>query len=477
MTLTLLSIRSVSDWLYNYALSSAYRSAYVYDPSLALHREPDIWEIVRNDAVIASAIERASKSIVRPWRVEPFEGSTDPLDRKLAAVTQDALSHIDRFNARRRRLAEARILGRTYAAIIWRKRVISLGGLQEMEWWIPVELKDIDRRRFHWVVERDNTASGKTGIHLEMFDTNKGVWMRIPPELRGSLIEYIYGDTEDRVGYGRGLLEAIYFYHYMKTVTFEKVSQGIDRWANGVWIGAIDGLRAGSTVRTNEDLRLGMERVLETMRSNHQAVVERVDDIKILETSGTGHQISMDFLRYLDESIERLLNGSVRPAGYNVGATGARAQAAEEAEESEAFHQDDREDLDAVLTRDLIGAFLRVNRPQIVAAGLSGARRPVFTSEQIRKQDPERAVRVMLEALKVVPVVKREFYEKCELSQPLEGDEVIPPQQQQPQSGFPGMEGLLTTAQGGPERRLELPLLMDDGERVRVVTPEEGVTQ
>ena len=50
-------IRSPSDFLYNYALSSAYKSSYVYEPSLPLSRDPDIWEVVQSDPVIMSAMD------------------------------------------------------------------------------------------------------------------------------------------------------------------------------------------------------------------------------------------------------------------------------------------------------------------------------------------------------------------------------------------------------------------------------------
>ena len=427
MARTLLTVRSVHDQLYDYALSSAFRSAWVYDPSYALHREPDIWEMVRNDANTSSSIDRSSRAIIRPWRVEAFDGSRDITDRQMAQVMQDAFKHIDRFNARRRRISEARLLGRTYAVSLWRQRRLQLGGLPEADWWIPTQLVDVDRRRFHWVVDWDATRQNKTGIHLEMYDTDTGMWKPVPQQLRDCLIENIYNDTEDRVGYGRGMLEAIYFAHYMKTVTFEKISQGIDRWANGIWIGKIDGLRAASEEKTNEDLRLGMEAVLQDMRSNNQAVIENVDDIKVIETSGTGHQISMDFLHYLDDSVERLLNGSLRPSGHGSDKTGARAQAETESDTSEEFYQDDREDNDAIIQRDLGGSFLRYNRQTIEEVGLGKARIPIFTSEQIKKQDPERALAAITQAIQFVPVGVKEIYEKGEISRPLPDEEVVGP--------------------------------------------------
>jgi len=436
--LTLQSVKSTADWIYSYALSSAFRSPYVYDPSFALMKDPDIWEVVRNDVSTMGAITRSTNSIVRPFRVEAFSDSKDPKDKQLAVIVKDGISQIELFGRRRRRLSEARFLARTYGAILWRKQRIALGGLQEMDWYVPYEIKDIDRRRIHWVTDWDKGMLNKLGIHREMYNTDTQRWEVLPEQLLDSMIEYMFGDTEDRAGNARGLLEPIYFYHFLKMGTFEKIADGIDRWANGVWIAKLDALRPGSTGRTSEALRQAAETVLLTIRSQHAAVVEKVDDIEIKETSGTGHQIAMDFVRYLDEAIERLCNGSVRPAGHSVGGTGSRAASETEEDTSESFFQNEREDHDAIMTRDLVCGFLRWNWQTIELLKLDKARRPHFTSEQIKKQDPKVAVEVMNSALKYVPLSRRQYFEKIECDDPGDKEESIGPF---PEMGPPGTGG------------------------------------
>src|SRR3990167_9019390 len=224
-----LLFRSVSDQLYNYALSSAYRSHWVYDPSLPLLKDPDIWEVVRRDPVIMSAMERRERGVVRQWRVEPARGSRKPPDKTVAAIIEEGLGFIDRFDASRRRIAEAAFLGRTYGFIEGGFRRCSLGDTIEMDWWVPTRIHDIDRRRIRYFVDWRTTMEGDRikSTHIEVFDTNKATFVRPSDAWREALIEYIYGDTEDRVGYGRGLLEATYFYHYMKTSTMTKILEGI----------------------------------------------------------------------------------------------------------------------------------------------------------------------------------------------------------------------------------------------------------
>lgn len=398
--------RTTHDLLYSYQLSSAYRSSWVYDPSLALASDADVWEIVRNDAVILGAMVRRNQAIVRPWRVVPNrhasgtnqeKGALDAAKR-LAGVCEEAFDNIDRFDVKRRRLAEAFFLGRTYGAIMWEKRRASLDATPEAEWWLPYDVRDIDRRRVHWEPEwafdKATGAQKKVGIRLAMYDTNSYQWVRVTPEQRRSLIEYIYSDTEDRVGYGRGTLEAIYFYHYWKSGTFKKIAEGIDRYANGILVGRLDSLRGASTDKTNTDMVNAMKKLLQNFRSEHVVVMGDGDNIEVIEPTGRGIQISMEFVRYLDDSMERLINGSVRPSGGSAGGTGARAQAQVEENTSEAFYQDDRDDLDAIIDRDLLGAFLYHNAANIERLGLGEAKRPKFTSEQKKRQDPLQEVQV-----------------------------------------------------------------------------------
>jgi phage gp29-like protein len=420
-------IRSTNDWIYDYALSSAYRAAYVYDPDFALSRDADIWEKVRRDAVILSSIERRERALVREWRVEPPRNSKKKSDKMAASVVEDAISRIHRFNEARRRLTRGSILGRAYEYIQGERVICSLAGLPEMEWWIPTRFQHVDRRRFHWVPDRGLDENGEPTLntHLSMFSITRQKWVDLSPEERNCFVEYVYDDTEDRVGYGRGKLEAIYFYHFMKTAALEKVAQGIDRWANGIVIGKLDSLRNASTSKTNEDLKTGMKNLLKNMRSEHIAVLQDGDEIQVVETSGTGHEITMNFVRYLDESIERMLNGSILPFGH-FQSVGSRARADVEYDVSEQFYQDDRDDLDEILTRDLVGQFWRLNRLNFCRLGMADAQMPKFRTEQQKREDPVMATDVATRLLQAgIPIVKSELYHKTGFSIPEEGEEVI----------------------------------------------------
>lgn len=459
-----LQIRGTADLTYSYAVSSAYKSPWVYDPSGADYKDPDIWEVCRNQSDILAEVIRRNNQIVRPWRVAPNHHASynaknkQVIDdsKRLAALCHEGLSHCETLDESRVLLSEAFFTGRKYGMTLWEPVFTSLDGTPEMLWYLPYKIKDVDRRRMHWVpdwvyvrsdgkIEPAGSAidygNGRTvsqtsypkggflkqsGSHLEMFDKDRYSWLPVSPEQRRNLIEYVYYDEEDRVGYGRGVLEAIYFTHYFLTGTFKKILEGIDRFANGVLIGTIDSLRNASPNKTNADVLTAMKNTLNTYRSEHYIALQDGDKIELMEATGTGMQISMTFVDKLVASVARLCNGSARPAGHSVDGTGSKAAAGVEEDTSESFYQPDRNALDHVLGRDLLGAFQYHNQDNIRALGLDKAKRPRFTSEQIKKETPEVAVSVMAQVLAAgQPILKSEYYDKAGLTTPAPDDEVV----------------------------------------------------
>lgn len=434
---TALLLRSPNDVLYDYWLSSAYRSSWVFDPSLPLAKDPDIWETVRRDPVILSAMDRRVKNIVRPWRVEPPKGAKREVDKRVAGVVQDAIGQIYRFNAARQRLCNAHFLGRGYEFIEGDYKYMSLDGNADMLWWIPTKLVDIDRRRFHFVADwhRDEQGRQYKTIHLELFSTDRNRWEPVSDAYRRALIEYTYGEEEGRVGHGRGLLEATFFYHYFKANGFEKIQQGVDRWANGILTYEVDGDIQGSKNKTNADITLAAKRLLQNARTEHVIVYQKGDKIEVVETTGTGGEMALNVVKYLDEAIERLYNGSLRPSGHGSGTTGARAEAETQADTSEQFYQDDRDDLDEVVDNYVVRLFWShpQNRANLArlhttdGTSFAMARRPKFHSRQERKEDPKVMTEVAGQLMdRGIGLLEEEVFERCGgWSVPSQGQKVL----------------------------------------------------
>jgi hypothetical protein len=194
-------------------------------------------------------------------------------------------------------------------------------------------------------------------------------------------------------------------------------------------MGRLDSLRAASTSKTNEDLRLAMESMLQKFRSEHVITLQDGDEVEVVDAPGRGLDATEKFVRYWNEEIARLLNGSVRPAGHSAQGIGAKAQAKVEEDSSEAYYQDDREDLDNILTDQLVNSFLYHNFANLVKLGLvigETCKAPVFTSNQIKRQDPQVSIDVMTKSVQAgAPITVNEWYESINYTPPALEEEVI----------------------------------------------------
>jgi hypothetical protein len=198
------------------------------------------------------------------------------------------------------------------------------------------------------------------------------------------------------------------------------MSQGTDRWANGLLVGKVDSTRLASLSKTSEVVKSAMATVLQTSRSEHVIVIDKADELEVINGGMEGHQMCMDGIKYFDECVERLLNGSIRSSGHGQ-QNGARAAAETESDSSEAFYQAYRQHQDEIITRDVIGYFWGhpINQMNMLKLGLGTAEMPKFSSEQIKKQSVLEAIQIVTQARQAgIPLLKSEVYEKIEFTQP-----------------------------------------------------------
>ena len=221
MTTPLLFARNVNQELYVRALSSAYRQGYrVYDPDYAMSREPDIYEKVRRDAVIAQAIDLRLTSVAgKGYMVQPFSEDRDD-DKQVAKIIGEMLPYVTNFDESRYESAQAIIRARSFQYMRTKRIVESFAKGPKMSWVVPTMMEDIDRRRFRLVPRRgeyiskggDIVRSGnivtpgppreKLRVFWELFSVDRDRWERLArPEL---FLKLVYNDEEARLGYGRG---------------------------------------------------------------------------------------------------------------------------------------------------------------------------------------------------------------------------------------------------------------------------------
>lgn len=430
MAFTLFDTRNVNSDLYPRALSNLFRNTYrLYDLDYALAQDPDAWEKVRRDPIILQSVTyRVHQIAGTHWTIEP--ASDRPQDKLVAEIIEQILKRIERFQEARMELAEGVITARTYQMILGGRDYLSLGdeGSHPQWWWIPGNLKDIDRRRVRFVPEReyDSVTKRNSKIHVkaELFSIEREAWELLDhPEW---LVKFVRYDRENRTGYGEGLLNAIYFYSWAKDVVLEEGLKGLERWAQGIVTAKIDGLREASPAKNNATVRDEWLDVIHNMRSRHALVYDKADELDVKETTGTGHQMVTDFLHYFDDAITRLISGALLPMGGGAN-VGSNARSVSEAETQESVIQFDRSLLDEVITRDLIGLTWRLNKSNFANLGLGDSHMPHFKTVQQRIEDPEKAARVaqILLGIKGVTVVKSELMRKVGFSIATPGDDVI----------------------------------------------------
>lgn len=423
MTQPILYQRSVNQDLYAYALASVYESGWrVYDPDYALSRDADIYEKVRRDPVINHAIQQRLHMVAgHKWIIEP-RGEA-PADKQAAKILTELVEEIPNFTEARYETAQAVIVGRTIQLMGGEQRPMALAGTAPMNWWIPSSLEDIDRRRTRFVPVWEGTGEDRhLNVVMELFSVERHRWEMVEhPEW---FIKHIYGDEEARLGHGRGLLEAIYFYHWIKTKIIQEGLQGVERWAQGMVIAKIDGLRAGDPTRSNDTVAQRWLDLLEKTRGRHAIVSGEKDEIQVVEPTGQGHQQVKEWLDYLDAGITRLLLGSTRSTGVEGG--DARAQSSTEAESRDALIQYDRNILDETITRDLIGALWRYNRPNFIQAGAAATKMPRFRTVAEVQRDPQEAAQTVKTVLDAGLKLKEdEAYQSVGFSPPAEGDRIV----------------------------------------------------
>lgn len=427
MSLPILGSRNVTQDLYTQALASVYLSGWrVYESDYASLKDADIYEKARRDPVVAQAFDIRLHAVAgRQWRFVPASDAPD--DKLLAKMAEQAFRQIRDFSEARYELAQAKLRNSAWAFIEGGRRIMSLAGTPIRDWWVPKRLKDIDRRRFRIKSDWDygKPADPKLDAYWELYDPRRRAWERLAhPEL---FVNVVFNDEEARLGYGRGLLESIYFYLWIKGRVLEEGIKGLIGWARGKVVAKIDGLAPGSPDRTNDDLTARWLEALKSMLDEQVLVHGKNDEVQLIETTGTGHQMVTAFLGYLDNAVRACILGSTLPFGGDGGdAGGSLARAETESDTHDALIQFDREKIDEVLTNSVGALWLRLNRQNFVELGVGGAQPPRFETYQEKREDPEKNVRVIQTANSAgIDLKKEEVYQKIGFTPPGLDDEII----------------------------------------------------
>ena len=447
----------------------------VTDPSYALKQELDLWEILHRDPKTRQAIDQRLNDVAgREYRIVPGYGSRTPGAKLKAALCDAAVRRIPHFASARRLQAQAVFRGSSRQLMLGRREMVSLADKPAMYWFMFTGLKHMDPRRFIIKPIRTRQPDGglkiSSQLHVSAIPTystgpkNKELWYgRYAPVNHPEwLVQTVYDDEESRLGHGRGIMDAMYFYHWAKQIVLREGLQGLERWAQGMVVYKFDPDVYGSTdgTQTTEALREKVLEQLSKMRSRHYFAAHIKDEVEVHTEGQQGGNYVMTFLEYLDRCIIAVGTGASLRSGGDVGAAGGFASDTVGQDLMDTVVAFDREVIAEDFRTDLIGHWCRVNRPQLQSLGdmlgvpdLADAPDPDFQIVQKRRLDPAVAMQRFATAMSIpgMRVKKSEIYEEQNWTQPEETDpdvfegsapaQIDPLTGQPIQQGPPGAEG------------------------------------
>lgn len=427
---------------YVHRLRDALRARdWIADPSYALQSDSAIYTKIMRDPVAAHAIRYRCHLVAgAEWRVEA--ASEEPADKKAAELMEDLLGHICGATDARARLALSIFRGSAYAFIGGRRYFTTIGG-HPGQWWVPQRLVDVDRRRFRLARVPDHELMpGDEPWRWEFWSVMRSTWD--PIENPEWFIRTVYEETEDTLGHGRGLLDTLYYHQAAKARAFQDVMAASERFGQGLIVAKVANLRTpdgmGKAVG-RDDAGQALANTYHNTLLKHRArgvlVVDQNDELDVLE-QGSGPDFLLKVIEYLDASQVCAVLGATIPTMERQGGSFALGKVQENTTES--LIQADRARLSEDIDRDLGGMLWRLNRQQLIDAGLALAKRPKITVVQQKREDPSVAAGVVAQLLgSNVRLRADEVYRKTGFTPPGEDDvrdnnviEPAPPQQQGP---------------------------------------------
>lgn len=451
---------SVAYQQYAEELASAITSRdWVYDPSYALGSDREIYSKIMRDPVAAHAI-RFRKHLVAgvEWQINP--ASDTPADKAAASIVKEILERLQGFTDARIRLASSIFRGSSYAFIEGKRQFLSIGGGVQQAWWTPTRLIDVDRRRFRLV--RD-------------FDRQRLLWQLWSPlRHRWEVLEHpewfvrsVFDDTEDSLGYGRGLLDTLYYYQASKARVLQDALAASERFGQGFLIAKIKGVR-GDNMKprrakggNNQTVADAWAVQLKKHRARNIMVMDAEDELELLTGFDQGWKLLANLLSYTDIAQVTAVLGSSLSTMQSMNEVGSNAKAKTHEDSTETLVQADRLRMGNDLSMGLVGAIWRYNRFAIAAQVGTMANMPHLTITQQKREDPTEAATVISTLLTSgVPLKKDEVYGKTGFTVPQDGDEVI-----EPTAAAPQMGGGLFLPPGFSQRRPDAGVLSDADQR------------
>lgn len=448
----------------------------VDDPTYVLADDVDLYAKIRRDPVFAHALDMRKRGAAgREWTIEP--ASKSPADRTLSRIIEQALKQIEGFTTSRFNLAEAIPRGSAYARINGAKRALVVEGqvpggppVPEMVWWVPVRLIDVDRRRFRLAREleiaKEEKRAPTPGLDVDVpvwhfRSIARSKWEPISAEEMSWFLRLVYGGTEDTLGYGRGLLEALYFYAAAKTDLLRSGLEAAERFGQGIVTVAMDRL-------AQEDVGAGdgaIDRAAQyrdaVRRSRKDGVLtfQKGDELNVLQGLGEGWSLIQALIDYIDSRVVTCALGANLPTLADKGGSFALGAIQQDSQQTVTGH--DVEGMSEAITNYLMPLFMRLNRPQLARLGLDRAHPGKFSLvHEVTAADPAAfATTVVSLAGAGMKIREKDVRDRVGLTEPMPGDALFGGQAApaQPQGEHATAGGVAAPPGGGAPSMRVLP--------------------
>ena len=452
--------------MYLETVHSNWEREHVRRPSLWLARDPDAEAKMLRDGVIGNAVDyRCGLVAGTEWELTG-KVRGDLRGDLAVAVGTELIGFIKKFAPARKQLARACFHGSRYQEIKKTVRTLNIGDGKPRRWVVPVKLEDQSQWRFRKKVTGRDTPNPQAHWQrykiLGVVDDQdaEGRWVDVHPSEAVATIAHVYDETEDSLGYGRGLRERLGWPWYALSHVNQEAIGAIEKWARGWVLAKVHGAAHADTGLPNSEVVDEWVTKLEKMQSRHVMVMTKDDEVETLNGgAGGGWQMIESFCDRLERQVDRIVLAATLPTGGGSGDVGSLARAGVEQDSTSNIVDFDRQAMEECYTDDLLGALWFWNWPNLVELGIQDSK-PCFCISKAQSDDPteflERAERAHGMG---VDLSAAEFYEKGGLSKPLPDEEIIPGGQPAPDpfgggGGFgPASDGLPFRVRNGGQRR------------------------
>lgn len=402
-----------------------YSVGYLKDPDFSLSQDPDAIEKVMRDPVVNFAVNFRKRLVAgRECYLEPIEEEY----KHFVPIFEDLLRRTEKFAQSRFVLAEAVFQGVSIARLDGHMGYHQLKSTHNWcRWWYPRRLVPVDKRRLRREYVRYPDQHGRMRFKYAwtIFDPEAAQWFVI--DKPHWYFWFIYNDEEDRLGYGKGLYDALFLPWFAKTNAMQYGLSWLERFAEP-WILAEIDAEVGDTDEFSERASNYIS-LLKQMRGGRTLVYDKRDKLSLAE-AGTGAQtIVRDFIQLLNEDIIRVCLANTLTTG--TGQHGSRAQAEVHEDSQESAINYDRMVFEEEHDHHYLGPMWRYNRVNLFNNGFIDVpwECPLrYNLQKESKWDMQEQLEIFRSAREFgVPTKVEEFRMRTGLSAPSKDDETIEP--------------------------------------------------